>query len=128
MAANNDSLPLVLVVDDEVAIREAVRDILELAGVEAVLAANGHEALEAFNRFAHRVRLVILDLRMPVMSGLDTYHHLRKLNATVPIVLSSGYDEKIAELDFAHDPQLSMLRKPYALDDLLDTVRSVIAY
>lgn len=122
------SVSLVLVVDDEAAIREAVCDVLELAGIAAVVATNGHEAIDAYRRYGERVRLVLLDLRMPGMGGVETYHNLRNLGAVMPIVLSSGYDEKIAGLDLDSDPQVSMLRKPYALEELLaiiyDTFRA----
>lgn len=118
--------PVVLVVDDEQAIREAVRDILELVNADTLLAANGHEGLALYQANHERIRLIILDLRMPIMSGVETYHALRAHGATVPIVLSSGYDDKISGIDFDADAQLSLLRKPYALDALLATVESAI--
>lgn len=118
--------PVVLVVDDEEAIREAVRDILELVEIQSILAANGREAIELFVQNRDRIRAILLDLRMPVMSGSETYEKLRELDRDVRIILSSGYDEKMSTLDFTADEALKFLRKPYALDALLSCVQAAI--
>lgn len=117
---------MVLVVDDEEAIREAVRDILELVEIPALLAANGQEAIELFHQNRDRIKAILLDLRMPVMSGTETYERLRELDKDVRIILSSGYDEKVATLDFEADESLIFLRKPYALDALLACVQDAV--
>ena len=121
------SSPIVLVVDDEEAIREAVRDILEVVEFPALLAANGREAIELFTEHRERIKAILLDLRMPVMSGADTYEKLRELDPDVKIILSSGYDDKVATLNFDADEALVFLRKPYALDALLACVQDAIS-
>ncbi len=119
--------PYVLVVDDEEAIREAVRDILELVAINTLLAANGQEAIDLYPRHRDTIHAILLDLRMPVMSGNETYRRLREAGATVTIILSSGYDDKVTTIDFEHDSALLFLRKPYALDTLLACVRQALA-
>ena len=84
---------LVLVVDDETAIREAVRDILEFAGIDTLLAANGQEAIDVFMAERARIRAILLDMRMPVMSGAETYARLRSFDDAIPIIMSSGFDD-----------------------------------
>jgi DNA-binding NtrC family response regulator len=126
MDTSAPNLPLVLVVDDEEAIREAVRDILELVDIQSILAANGREAIELFNQNRSRIKAILLDLRMPVMSGTETYEKLRELDTDVRIILSSGYDEKVSTLNFEADGALVFLRKPYALDALLACVQDAI--
>jgi DNA-binding NtrC family response regulator len=127
MDTTNQNLPLVLVVDDEDAIREAVRDILELVEIGAILAANGREAIELFVQHRSKIKAILLDLRMPVMSGAETYEKLRELDKTITIILSSGYDDKVATLNFDEDEALVFLRKPYALDALLSCVQDALA-
>jgi two-component system, cell cycle sensor histidine kinase and response regulator CckA len=127
MDTTGQSSPIVLVVDDEEAIREAVRDILELVEIPALLAANGREAIELFTEHRERIKAILLDLRMPVMSGADTYEKLRELDPDVKIILSSGYDDKVATLNFDADEALVFLRKPYALDALLACVQDAIS-
>lgn len=127
MDTTSQNLPLVLVVDDEEAIREAVRDILELVEIGAILAANGREAIELFIQHRDQIKAILLDLRMPVMSGAETYEKLRELDTTITIILSSGYDDKVATLNFDEDEALVFLRKPYALDALLTCVQDALA-
>ncbi len=127
MDTTSQNLPLVLVVDDEDAIREAVRDILELVEIGAILAANGREAIELFVQHRSQIKAILLDLRMPVMSGAETYEKLRELDKTITIILSSGYDDKVATLNFDEDEALVFLRKPYALDALLSCVQDALA-
>lgn len=126
MDTSTDQTPLILVVDDEEAIREAVRDILELVEIQAILASNGLEAIELYTQHRERIKAILLDLRMPVMSGTETYQKLRELDPTVRIILSSGYDEKMSTLDIEADGALMFLRKPYALDALLACVQDAI--
>jgi DNA-binding NtrC family response regulator len=117
---------LVLVVDDEEAIREAVRDILELAEIDTVLAANGKEALDLFLQHGEHIGAILLDLRMPIMNGLDTYYAIRQRDPRIPIILSSGYDDALAALDISADRAVSFLRKPYAMDALLTRVQMAL--
>lgn len=126
MDTSTQNSPVVLVVDDEEAIREAVRDILELVEIQSILAANGREAIELFNEHRSRIKAILLDLRMPVMSGSETYEKLRELDTEVRIILSSGYDEKVSTLNFDADTALVFLRKPYALDALLACVQDAL--
>ena len=118
---------VILVVDDEPAIREAVSDILEFAGIETVLAANGQEAIELFQQERQRIGAIMLDMRMPVMSGAETYAKLRALDAAIAIILSSGFDEAGTTIDSGGDDNaLFFLRKPYSMDSLLAVVRQVL--
>lgn len=125
MSASNPT-PLVLIVDDEEAIREVVRDILELSGIETILAANGQEAIELFTQHHDRIRVILLDLRMPIMSGTETYHRLRELDPHVRVILSSGYDDKVSSLNFQVDDAVYFLRKPYAMDALLSCIQDAL--
>lgn len=126
MQPSTEQLPSVLVVDDEEAIREAVRDILELVELQSILAANGKEAIDIFIQHQASIKAILLDLRMPVMSGIETYEKLRELDSNVTIILSSGYDEKMSTINIDADIALKFLRKPYALDDLLSCIQDAI--
>lgn len=116
----------VLVVDDEDAIREAVRDILELAEINTLLAANGQEAIDLFLQYGERIGAILLDLRMPIMNGTDTYREIRQLDPDIPIILSSGYDETFVTLGIEADSAVSFLHKPYAMDALLTRVHMAL--
>jgi two-component system cell cycle sensor histidine kinase/response regulator CckA len=127
--------PVVLVIDDELPVCEALCDILDMAGFAVTATHNGREGLAMFRRLgAANVRLVLLDLLMPVMGGEETLRALRELDPTVPVLLSSGYDEEeavsrlgglLAAGPGAGDARLGFLQKPYDLDAVIARVREM---
>jgi CheY-like chemotaxis protein len=82
--------PCVLIVDDEPDIRDTLRDVVEMGGCSALLASNGAQALELLGK--HRLCLVILDILMPVMTGVELVEEIRKRPelAALQIVISTS--------------------------------------
>ncbi len=118
-----NSNPIVLVVDDEKPLRDFVRRNLEVRGFNLLTAANGLEALAAFN--THSVDLVILDLMMPRMDGMETIRRIRE-SSTVPVVILSALGEesdKIQALNLGADDYLT---KPFGVGELLARVQAVL--
>jgi PAS domain S-box-containing protein len=110
---------LILVVDDEPAIREITRSTLENYGYRAITAADGAEAVAMFAQNKDEVAAVLTDMAMPFMDGPATIRALRKIDPTLKIVASSGLTTN-ADLDgLAIDGFLS---KPYTADRLLTTL------
>lgn len=109
---------MVLVIDDEAALREVVKEILELSDIHCLLAANGSEGVQLFTQNQSVIDAVLLDMQMPVMSGGETLRELRKISPTVQIVLMSGYPESSTMEKFRGDSYLSYLEKPFTLEKL----------
>ena len=84
-------MALILIADDEADIREALRRVCVRDGHEVLMAANGREAVELAK--AHRVDLVVLDNRMPVMSGLEALARIRQHDPSVMVLLYTAYDD-----------------------------------
>src|ERR1043166_7442454 len=82
----------ILLVDDEPSILRALEAELVREGHECVLAADGRDALERLGADAHGVELVISDVAMPVLGGLDLLRTVKQERPTVPIILMSGAD------------------------------------
>ena len=84
-----------LIVDDTPSLRDLLEASIELQGYQVITAENGLEAMEMLN--TKPFDLVLLDIVMPVMDGVDTFAALRKADPHVRVLLSSGYskDEKI---------------------------------
>lgn len=101
----------VMVVDDEPDIRETLREAVEMAGCTAVLAANGADALELMT--SSRPCMVIVDLMMPVMTGLELLHAMQQVPALadVPVVISTSAPRRAP-------PGLPILPKPIDLSAL----------
>jgi DNA-binding NtrC family response regulator len=117
---------MVLVIDDETALREVVEEILELSNIRCLLAANGREGVQLFRESQHAIDVVILDMQMPVMSGADTLVELRKLSKTVKVILMSGYPEASTMAKFDGDIHLSYLEKPFTLDKLTQKMEELL--
>jgi two-component system cell cycle sensor histidine kinase/response regulator CckA len=117
---------LILLVDDETAVRNAASGMLEEAGFTVLTAANGKEAVAAFERDKERIVLVVLDLTMPELDGSACFRALRSLKPDVKVLLTSGYDEQDAVNAFSGEGLAGFLQKPFTFDELLAKVREAL--
>ncbi len=104
---------LVLVVDDEPALRKMAQLMLTSLGFETVSAPNGAEALELFRRRPQEFLCVLCDLTMPGMSGWETLAVLRSIRADIPVILCSGHNEAAVMAYVQTDMPQVFLGKPY---------------
>jgi signal transduction histidine kinase/CheY-like chemotaxis protein len=109
---------LVLVVDDEQAVRDLVAESLSTQGYRVLTAANGAEAVALFRQHASKVRLLITDSGMPVLGGAGTISALRQQQPDLPVILASGE----AGAEDSHRANVALLRKPFSLEELLIAV------
>ena len=115
----------ILLVDDEPLLRNLGRTILEKFGYRVVLANDGQEAIEVYERQRHQIDLVILDLTMPRISGRDALRQLIALNSDVRVLFASGYTaEHLSEAD--HEHIAGFVSKPYRPDELAASVRAAL--
>jgi PAS domain S-box-containing protein len=117
---------LILVIDDEDAIREMTRTTLERFGYRALTADNGATALGIFANHKDEISIVITDMMMPVMDGPVTIRALQKLNQQVCIIASSGLTESIDAADLDRLGVKTFLIKPYDAKTLLKTVAQAL--
>jgi two-component system cell cycle sensor histidine kinase/response regulator CckA len=89
----------ILLAEDDVAVRSSVRRLLERCGYEVLEAANGEEALKTVAGSEQDIDLVITDMMMPEMSGLDLRQRLRALRPGLPVLLMSGYSEEAIRVE-----------------------------
>jgi len=120
--------PPILIVDDEEIVRSALSDILELYGYSAVTAGDASAAFQIFPVLCAQpgVHLVILDLMMPGLNGLETMHRLAALDPDAQFIISSGFDrdEIAARFHFVSDEgsKVHFLQKPYSMSALATLV------
>lgn len=112
--------PRILVVDDELQIRRFLRISLEANGYRVFEASNGHDALQEAARL--RPELIILDMGLPDIEGLEVLTRLREWSAAPVIILSvrDGDRDKVAALDAGADDYLT---KPFSLEELMARMR-----
>lgn len=110
----------ILLVDDEVSIQRAMAPLLRSRGYGVTLAGTGHEALELFSR--EHPDLVILDLGLPDMNGIDVCRQIRERADTPILILSARGDEKdkVTALDLGADDYVT---KPFGPEELMARVR-----
>jgi CheY-like chemotaxis protein len=113
---------LVLVVDDEVAIRSLMQHTLEELGYTVLTAEHGAQALELFDRVGEEIELVLLDLVMPVLDGAETAVALHSRKPDVPILVMSGIAADDALRRFGNVRIAGFVPKPFAPDQLAQAV------
>ena len=120
--------PLILLVEDEELLRAGVQEMLEIQGYEVVTAQNGSLALACLSE--RPVDLIITDLVMPQMDGIDFVAQLRKLNAEVPVIVVSGSTRNIMQrygIDTIQVPGANAsLPKPFKGADLIDQIQRLL--
>lgn len=112
----------ILVVEDEREIREVARQYLGELGHEAVLAADGIEALAKFRTTGSRFDAVILDLMLPGVTGTEVLSAIRTANPTLPVIISSGWAPETMSMELQGYGALTFLRKPYRLQEIADSL------
>lgn len=112
-----------LVVDDEPALRRALERMLMRAGWQVIACSSGHEAIEQFK--ANAADVVLLDLLMPGLSGVQAFERLREIDPAVPIVLMSGYSHERVPADVLAAAGVTFVGKPFEPEELEAAVRRV---
>jgi CheY-like chemotaxis protein len=116
---------LVLVVDDETSICEITRNVLESNGYTVMVANDGAEAIAAYTKNQEAVKVVLMDMAMPILDGYASIRALRRINPKVKIIAASGLSEN-GKLASIHGYVATFLAKPYTSERLLKTIEEVL--
>lgn len=119
---NND--PTVFIVDDDESIREGLSLLLETVGQSCELFSSAIEFLSSYNN--DRAGCLVLDIRMPRMTGLDLQTKLRELGATLPIIFITGHGDIPMAVEAMRNGALDFIRKPFREQDLLDRINEAL--
>jgi len=116
----------ILVVEDELPVQRMMQRILKMAGYEVLTAANGTEALSVFESVSQRVDLVLSDIVMPEMGGLELATRLWEKRSDLKVILSSGYGEQALEQAPFPREHVRVISKPFPTDELLGLIRTFL--
>jgi two-component system nitrogen regulation response regulator NtrX len=115
----------ILVIDDEAAIRDSLKMTLEYEGYECIGAATGQEGLALVEREAPD--LVLLDVKMPGMDGIEVLERIRSLNDALPVVVVSGHGTISTAVEATKKGAFDFIEKPFASERVLVSLRNALA-
>jgi two-component system, cell cycle sensor histidine kinase and response regulator CckA len=115
----------ILIVDDEESICLVVSEMLKNTGFRVHTASSGPAALELYQKHQKEISLVLLDMTLPGMSGLEIYEKLLKINPNIITLLMSGYAEQQVHEFFAGRPMPTIIQKPFKIPELLQLIESL---
>ena len=119
---------MVLLVEDQEALRVAVSLSLEKFGFAVISARDGTAAINLFRERMNDINVVLLDLTLPGVSGADVYRELLRMKPEVKVVLTSAYDLEQISPDFPFDGEalFHFIRKPYRISDLVGSLQRAV--
>ncbi len=117
----------VLLVDDEEMVVSSVSDMLESMGLQVHVARDGRQAVARFRELQASLDLVLMDITMPHMDGLEAFRQIHLMEPGLPVILSSGYTQSEAIHDGLSEQPAGFLHKPYSIHDLYAMVASHLA-
>ena len=116
----------ILLVDDEEDVLEMMHLMLERIGYQVISALNGVKALETFQKASKTFDLVITDQTMPKMTGMELIRELRLIQPDIPIILCTGFNEKITEDNTRHLEIGALVGKPVRIAEIAGKIREVL--
>lgn len=116
----------ILLAEDEPSLLLSVGYMLKKLGFTVIEAANGREALEMYQENAAIITLVLTDMGMPVMDGYGLLRELKKRDARLPVIISSGFGDSEILSRIAPEDIAGLVCKPYDYDQLRDALKRVV--
>src|SRR3954464_2534167 len=114
----------VLVIDDETSIREAIRMTLEYEGYKIEEARSGQEGLDKAGKTDYDA--ILLDIKMPILDGIEVLENLKQQKVTSPVVMVSGHGDISTAVECTKRGAFDFLEKPLNRDKLLLSVRNAV--
>lgn len=114
-----------LLVDDEESLRTLGRRMLEKMGYEVLLAVDGREGIQLFKEHGGEIAFVLLDLTMPHIGGQEAFREIRNIDPSVPVIMSSGYNEQDVTQHFVGRGLAGFIQKPYHHHELAAKLNEV---
>lgn len=122
---NNEQL--ILVIDDEDMLRDVLKEVLEMVGYSALFARSGMEGLQLFKENQDRIRLVLLDVLMPEMSGLETHTAIKSISPDMKFIFMSGFPDKEALSLQELSEDYIFVKKPFSVQEIISQIKKLLS-
>jgi two-component system cell cycle sensor histidine kinase/response regulator CckA len=122
----------ILVAEDEEALRNLSKDILETLGYKVIIVENGMRAVETFVENREKINLLLFDVIMPSLGGVEAYERICSLGSAAPVIFMTGYSSEMTynrierQNDQFDHATISVLQKPYSFDGLGRAIREAL--
>lgn len=116
----------ILIVDDEEIIRDSTSEILEDLGYLVSCCTNGEEAVEHYTKNHESIDVVILDINMPKLSGLECFRRLKQVNPNVVVIIATGYGSAKERTKIKDEGAKIFIEKPFRVQKLSDTLKTAL--
>jgi CheY-like chemotaxis protein len=116
----------VLLVDDEEAILEVGKELLEAIGYRVIIARSGEEAIEVYKRRKDDIDIVLLDISMPGIGGGETYNRLKEINSDIKVLLSSGFSIDGEAYQILGRGCNGFIQKPFKMNELSGKLNEIL--
>jgi len=116
----------VLIADDKESIREITRALLERMGFRVITASDGFETVRLYTEHPEEISVLLMDINMPSLNGLEAALRIRHINPTVPVLFMSGYPREHVMDRFGKQPHTDFINKPFQRQELAVAIRGVM--
>ena len=116
----------ILLVEDEEALRDMLRLILKSKGYKVIIAQDGSEAIKKYKLHKDEIDIVLTDMGLPEMTGLDMYKKMKKIRTNVKAIFASGFFEPDIKAKIMKAGAKGFVQKPYSQDEILRILRKVL--
>ena len=116
----------ILIVDDETLMLRLLEKFFSQRGYHVLVASDGQEAIEIYRSYKLRIDAVLLDIRLPKSPGEEVFRRMKEENATVKVVIASGYLAPNTKADLTFAGVKHFVNKPYVLNELAEIFQNVI--
>jgi len=121
--ASKGSGETILLVDDERDVLEVGKEVLESLGYQVLIATDGLEAIEVFTANQHEISLILTDVIMPRLGGVEAIERIRKKCPDIHVIFASGYDNEIITSRSTSTDNNVMISKPYSINAIAKLIR-----
>ena len=116
---------LVLVVEDDENLKKAIWNLYEDHGFQVISAGNGKNGLDIIQQIGERISLIITDVMMPEMGGVEMYQRVREIYPEKKFIFITGHPSKVEGRGIDQDPLARLLIKPFSMTDILNLTREI---
>ena len=116
----------ILLVEDEGMLLDIMQSHLRSKGYRVIPAMDGQQAVDLYRAHGSDIALVLTDIGLPMLSGIEEFHKLKKINADVKVIIASGFFEPDVRMTLSAAGAKGFIQKPYVINDVLEKIREVL--